>query len=351
MQIRKPAALLAAMTVAWSGAAAAVETKGALYGDLRISFDYTDDSSATPGPTYTVTDNNSAWGVKASTVKGGVTVFGNYERFINDDEPVVPGFPVELTRQAYLGVTSFCGTIKVGRHSTAYTEAGRKLDPFYNTAASGSGGLISAGSMFGGGNSHGTSTAFNADALGGAYVANHISYQSPTFWGLTGNAAFFAHETNDSDQDHDYGFGVEYAGSGKTAGLTGGLQYLDANGANGPTWGVGVTALRLYAGYAQERWGAGLSHEMLGQTIGPDQTFTMVSGWFGFRDDTRVAASWGAEDASVSDGGSLRVGLFHDLLDSFTLWAAVRSFGGSNIPDADVFTMGASYKFSLGFSQ
>jgi len=345
--MRKRAALIAAMTLAWAGAAAAVETKGALYGDLRLSFDYTDDASATPGPTYSVTDNNSAWGVKASTVKGGVTVFGGYERFISEDEPAVPGFPVELTRQAYLGITSFCGTIKLGRHSTAYADAGRKLDLFYNTAASGSGGLAAAGSIFGGGNSHGTSTAFNADTLGSAYVANHLSYESPAYRGVTGNAAFFTHETGDSNQDHDYGAGVEYAGDG----LTAGVQYLDANGANASTWGTDVTATRLYAGYAREGFGVGASYEMLDLSAGADDaTFTMLSAWYGLRDDTRLAASVGVEDASVGDGSSLRIGLFHDVLDSFTVWAAARHFGGSQLPDADVITFGASYKFSLGFS-
>jgi predicted porin len=349
--MRRFAATLAALAGTWMGAAGAVETKGALYGDLRISFDYADDDSGIAGPTYSVTDNNSAWGVKASTTKGGVTVFGGYERYISDDEPALPGFPVELTRESYLGITSFCGTVKLGRHRTAYADAGRKLDPFYNTAVSGAGGLAAAGSIFAGGNSHGTSTAFNGDAFGEAYVANHLSYQSPVYFGFTGNAAFFVHETNDANQDHDYGVGVEYAGSERTAGLTAGLQYLDANGANGATWGTGVEALRLYAGYAQERYGLGLSYEKLAVSVGNDATFLMLSGWYGFRDDTRIAASFGTEDESASAGTSVRIGLFHDLLDSFTVWAAARTYSGDAgaLPDADVFSLGASYKFSLGF--
>ena len=347
--IRSRAALLAAVTFAWAGAAGAVETKGALYGDLRVSLDATDDDSGTPGPTYSVTDNNSIWGVKASTVKGGVTVFGGYERFIDDDEPVLPGFPFEVTRQAYLGITSFCGTIKLGRHSTAYAEAGRKLDPFYNNAVSGSGGLADAGSILGGGNSHGTSTAFNADAFGSAYVANHLSYQSPVLWGLTGNAAFFVHETGDSDQDHDYGAGIEYGGYGVTAGL----QFIDANGANGPSWGTDVEAMRFYAGFSRERWGVGASWEQLDLSAGADdQSFLMLSSWYGLREDTRIAVSLGFEDNSASDGDSQRIGVFHDLLDSFTVWAAARRYNGNALatPDADVVSVGASYKFSLGFS-
>jgi hypothetical protein len=153
------AAIAAALT---GGVAPAAETRGALYGDVRMSLDYTDDRTAVPGPAYTVTDNQSIWGLKFSAARGGVTVFGGYERFIDADDPPV-GFPIELTRQAYLGMTSPCGTVKLGRHATAYSEAGRKLDPFYNTAVSGTSGVATAGSLFGGGNSHGTSTAFNGE--------------------------------------------------------------------------------------------------------------------------------------------------------------------------------------------
>ena len=47
----------------------------------------------------------------------------------------------------------------------------------------------------------------------------------------------------------------------------------------------------------------------------------------------------------------MRLGAFHDVLDSFTVWAAVLSFSiyVTGLPDSFVFTTGASYKFSLGF--
>ena len=346
--MRRCAPVLAAIAAAWTCAAGAVETKGALYGDLRISLDGTDDDTPAEGPTYTVTDNNSVWGVKASTVKGGVTVFGGYERYISDDEPVIPGFPIELTRESYLGMISFCGTIKAGRHATAYASAGRKLDPFFNTAVTGAGGMAGAGSIFGGGNSHGTSTAFNGDAFGEAYVANHLSYQSPVYAGFTGNAALFLHETNTGNQDHDYGAGVEYVGSG----FTGGLQYLDANGANAATWGVDVTATRLYGAYGQERFGVSASLEKIGFSTGADDaTYWMIAGWYGVREDTRIVASLGSESETATAGNSVRLGVFHDLMDAFTVWAAALSYAGDATaqPDSVVLTLGASYKFSLGF--
>jgi hypothetical protein len=342
-------ALAAIAAACMSGGALAAESRGALYGDLRLSLDYADDNSTASGPTYTVTDNNSVWGVKASTAQGGVTVFGAYERFIDSDDPST-GTPVEFTRQAYLGLTSFCGTVKFGRHSTAYADAGRKLDPFYNTAASGTGGVAAAGSIFGAGNSHGSSTRFNGDFLGEAIVADHIAYQTPVFLGLTANAAMFLDETGNADQDHDYGAGLEYAGGGFTAGA----QFLDANGANFATWGVDVEAMRAYAGYAGSRFGAGASWERLDMPTGTDNaSFLMVSAWYGVREDTRVAVSFGLENESGTEGDSLRAGVFHDVAENFTIWLAVRRYNervAAN-PDADVVTLGGSYKFNLGFTQ
>jgi predicted porin len=335
------AAIAAALT---GGVAPAAETRGALYGDVRMSLDYTDDRTAVPGPAYTVTDNQSIWGLKFSAARGGVTVFGGYERFIDADDPPV-GFPIELTRQAYLGMTSPCGTVKLGRHATAYSEAGRKLDPFYNTAVSGTSGVATAGSLFGGGNSHGTSTAFNGDAFGQAFVANHLAYRSPAFAGVSANVALFFDESGSADQDHDYGAGVEWSG----AGVTVGAQFIDANGAQDFTWGVNVEASRLYTGYAGDRYGVGVSWERLDLPGASRADFTLVSGWYGVRDDTRIAVWVGIVDVSLMLGDSLRIGIFHYVRADLRVWAAARRVNLPATGDADAVTIGASYKFSLGF--
>lgn len=335
---------IAALLVATaSGAAGATETRGALYADLRFSVDYAEDNSAATGPTYNFTDNNSIWGVKASTVRGGVTVFGAYERFIEADEATQP-FEV-VQREAYLGMRSFCGTVKAGRHVTAYADAGRKLDPFFNTAVAGASGVASGTSLFGGGNSHGSSSLFNADYFGNAFVSDHVSYESPAFMGVTANAAIFMDETNTAEQSHSYGGGAEFRG----AGLTAGAQFIDSN----MQWGANVEAARLYLGYAQARFGLGASVEKIDlPSPGANANYLMLSGWYGLRTDTRLAFSFGLEDESGTEGDSLRAGIFHDVLENFTVWAAARRYNervAAN-PDADVFTIGASYKFSLGFS-
>jgi hypothetical protein len=340
------AVIAAAAAVLTSGPVLAVDAKGSLYGDIRWSLDYTEDNDpATTGPTYTATDNNSNWGVKASTTQRGITVFGAYERFIDTDVSVI-----EFTRQAYAGVQGGFGTVKYGKHNTAYADAGRKLDPFYNTAASGIGGVANAGSVFGAGNSHGTSAEFNADFLGAAFVANHLSYDGPSFFGVTGNVAFFMDETNNADQDHNWGAGAEY----DNAGITAGVQFIDEN--NGTWLAVGSEALRAYGGYAASRFGAGVSYERHDLAAGAiDAEYVMVSGWFGVLPTTRIAASAGMENESGAEGTSVRLGVFHDVIDNFTVWAAALHFDEGEFAtdgnfDSDVVTLGASYKFDLGFS-
>ena len=117
-------------------------------------------------------------------------------RAIEGTVPLVgPNAPFQgMTYQALSEGVAY-GTLKFGRHPTAYAEAGRKLDPFYNTALTGAGGIADAGSMFRGGNSHGTATAFNADFVGNAISANQYSYQTPAYFGVSGNVAFIVDET------------------------------------------------------------------------------------------------------------------------------------------------------------
>lgn len=335
-------AAAAALMGSTAGLAGELDAKGSLYGDLRYSLDYSEDNSGTAGPTYNLTDNNSYWGVKASTTQGAVTVFGAYERFVDIDGQTV----VEFIRQGYVGVQSALGTVKYGQHATAYSEAGRKLDPFYNTTVTGIGGL-GLGSIFAAGNSHGTSAAFNGDFIGSAYVPSMVSYQTPAFAGVTVNAAWVNDETGTSDQDHTLGYGVEWNGMGITAGL----QMIDDN--NGTWLAADEEAARLYGGYAANRFGAGVSYERHDLTAGvTDAEFLMLSGWFGVMPGTRIAASYGQENESGAEGNSIRLGVFHDVIENFTVWAAARRYDEAVAanPDADVITLGASYKFDLGFS-
>lgn len=336
------AAAAAALMGSTAVLAAELDAKGSVYGDLRYSLNYSEDNSGTPGPTYDFVDNNSYWGVKASTTQGGITAFGAYERFLDMDANVL----LDLVRQSYVGLQTGLGTVKYGQHATAYAEAGRKLDPFYNTAVTGLGGL-GVGALLGAGNSHGTSAIFNGDFIGSAYINNHLAYQSPNFFGATVNVAMVNDETGTADQDHTWGYGVEWSGMGITAGL----QLIDDN--NGTWLTADEEAARLYGGYAANRFGAGVSYERVDFAGGvTDAEFLMVSGWFGVLPGTRLAASYGQENESGAEGNSIRLGVFHDVIQNFTVWAAALRYdeGEAGNPDSDVVTLGASYKFDLGFN-
>lgn len=336
------AAAAAALIGSTAVLAAELDAKGSIYGDLRYSLDYSEDNSGAAGPTYDFADNNSYWGVKASTTQGGITAFGAYERFLDMDANVL----LDLVRQSYVGVQTNLGTVKYGQHATAYAEAGRKLDPFYNTTVTGIGGL-GLGGILGAGNSHGTSAVFNSDFVGSAYINNHLAYQSPSLAGLTVNAALFNDETGNENQDHNFGAGVEWSGMG----LTAGAQFIDEN--NGTWLATDSEAMRVYGGYAATQFGAGVSYERFDNAAGAiDSDYLMVSGWFGVLPGTRLAASYGQENETGAEGNSIRLGVFHDVIQNFTIWAAALRYDEAEAsnPDADVVTLGASYKFDLGFN-
>ena len=171
----------------------AADGKGALYGDIRWSLDYADDKTAGVGPTYTATDNNSFWGVKGSMSQDGITAFGAYERFLDADENI----SVDIVRQAYAGLRTGLGTLKYGEFESDYYQAGRKVDLFYNTTVAGIGGASAGNFLLGGGNSHGQSPLNgdgNPGVFGGGFISggifnNQVAYTSPSFFGVTVNAA------------------------------------------------------------------------------------------------------------------------------------------------------------------
>lgn len=336
---------LAALAAAsMSNGAVAADASGALYGDIRWSLDYAEDNSALPGPSYNATDNNSFWGVKASVTEGSLTAFGAYERFLDNDAQ----FGVDLVRQSYAGLAAGWGTVTVGTFETAYARAGRKADPFYDTAASGIAG-VTAFAVLVPGSSHGSSAALNGNFVGGAISANQIAYASPAFAGITVNAALFIDDsTTGADQDHDFGGGVEF----NNAGISAGLQVLDVNSDGTNVLGMfpHEEAYRLHGGYSGERFGVHASFEKLDLVGASDADYRIVSGWFGVTPATRLAASVGQENESGAEGTSFRFGVFQNVIENLTIWAVARQYdeGRSANPDASVFSLGASYKFRIG---
>ena len=332
----------------------AADGKGALYGDIRWSLDYADDKTATVGPTYTATDNNSFWGVKGAMTQGGITAFGAYERFLDADENV----SVDIVRQAYAGLKcDVLGTLKYGEFESDYYQAGRKVDLFYNTTVAGIGGVSAGRLLLGAGNSHGQSFLNgngNPGVIGGGIFNNQVAYTSPSFFGVTVNAAAIIDEGVTSGvptQDHDYALGAEF----NQGGISFGVQAIDANSGN---LGLGPDedAVRVYGGFSAKNFGAHASAERLdfNNNGGADDQYYYASGWFGILPGTRLAASVGSENETGAEGDSVTLGVFHDVIENFTTWVAARRFDGKNQQGGivnDVVTIGASYKFDMGFGR
>jgi hypothetical protein len=348
------AGAIAAAAVCLSSGLSAAELKGSVYADLRYGLDYFENSGALGTPTDINFDNHgSYWGVKASAAQGGLTAFGAYERWLDADGII----GLDLVRQGYAGLMTEYGTVQFGTFATAYMESGRKLDPFYATAAAGVG---SPSATIAGGQSHGQSF-LSADspvgallgAGGGGFATNQLAYTAPNLFGATANVAVFFDDGAGENEQNDYAAGVEWAGMGITAGV----QYLDDNndGTVASNLGLGEDqeAVRLYGGYAAQRFGASVSAERLDLVGANDADFLMVSGWFGVLPGTRVAASAGMENETGTAGGaegqSFRVGVFHDVLDNFTTHVVYRNYNNTDDTAADdqVISLGASFKFEL----
>lgn len=323
----------------------AADGKGAVYGDIRWSLNHADAKRAPAS--YSATNNNSYWGIKGSVTEGELTAFGAYENTLNNDSGAA-----DTTRQGYFGLKSGTfGTLQYGQFATAYMESGRKLDPFANTAVAG---VTGVGAF----NSHGLS-GLTAETFRAGFVNNQVAYTTPSFGGLTVNAAFFLDESTSGappvqDKDHDYGGGAEFNHSG----ITVGVQALDINSgaANFSVPVGGVEVVRAYGGLNTGRFGANVSVEKA-SIPGPDADYVFASAWFGVTPATRIAAAAGFENESGAEGTSVSLGVFHNVMKNFTGWVAARRFDGSGNPSTggssgvvnDVITMGASYKFNLGF--
>jgi hypothetical protein len=135
LKMSRPLAASVALALLGSAPGAlAAEAKGSIYADVRWSVDWAEDNGPNLGPGTSATNNNSYYGIKASTSEGAWTAFGGYERsLLNDNKPTsssgVAGI-LDFVRQGYAGMASPLGTLKYGQFATAYQQAGKKLDPF-----------------------------------------------------------------------------------------------------------------------------------------------------------------------------------------------------------------------------
>lgn len=343
-----------------------LDAKGSVYGDLRYALDFSDSNAQDNGLGATaqdtdLRDNNSYAGIKASVGEGELKAFAVYNVNLAND------VSAETTREGYFGVITGFGTITAGDQFTAYMMSAHNQDPFRNTSlASTNGAVPDLASALG---SYGQSV-LTAELLGGGLQANQVTYTSPSFAGVTVNAAWFIDEQADGttgaqQESHDYGLGAAF----NMGPINAGVQYLQINdevgtGTLAALNGTGDgSATRVHASFAQPRFGVGVSLERLDeQGLGVlDQEYAFLSAWFGVTGNTRLAALAGMTNETGFEGTGVSLGVFHTVFENFTVWAGgsqhdrkvdtVNSgFAQVNSNDTYVVALGASYKFDLGFS-
>ena len=386
------AAISAAAAVLCSTGAYAVDAKGSVYGDIRYGLDYSDSSGPVSngndvGADTDLRDLNSVLGVKAAGGAGDVSVFGVFEMYIGAEYGSI--LSLDSTRQLFAGVNTPVGTISYGRMFTDYAKVGLAMDPFHNTSlASGFGGTAGSTQLlpalgaptF---NSFGLSPFMHGELptvslVGAGVQASQLAYVTPSFGGVTVNGAVFFDRADDSqtngEESHDYAAGLAWRGMGINAGVqfvqmndeVGQGTFLAAGGTNGSGNGD-ATATRVHGGYAGANFGVNASWERIDlQGLGAqDEDYMFVSGWFGVASGTRIAASYGMANETLDpasgasgEGTGTTVGVFHDVLENFTVHAGVSMFdlkdsvqsGTDAADDTYIAAVGASYKFDLGFT-
>lgn len=359
------AAAAAALMGSTAVMAGELDAKGSVYGDVRYGFTYVNDDGFTTAEDD-LGDNGSFFGIKASTTVGDITAFGVYERVMDTDDCVNPvtGSGTSSTsfcqgngdyvRQAFGGIRTALGTVTYGHQETQYSQMARRFDPFFNTGVSGS---LGVGVFPGFGASHGGSV-MSAPTFTLGQTNNQLNYISPEIAGVTANLAYFSNEDAGATEDPDMGIGVDFS----MAGLKAGVQHLrirSTMASTTPNFAVnagGETDLTaISVGYAQNRFGAGLLAERFDDRTNPalDGETLQLSGWFGVVQGTRIALAAGMTNEYFTEGRSVTVGVFHDVIDNFTAHVAATRLEGdadSGTPDAEAITLGASYKFDLGFN-
>lgn len=172
-------------------------------------------------------NNASRIGLTAKIAEAGVTGFARYERgmdIYNPDSDFAGGLSgsdslgEDFVREFYAGIESDYGSVTLGRFRAAYARAGQRVDPFYDTSIAGFSGT--AGTLAGQGANYGLSNLTNG------FSDRVVEVKSGDYGGLVINANAYVDDT--TNNDHDYGAGVSYAGElRRDMPFEASLQYLE----------------------------------------------------------------------------------------------------------------------------
>lgn len=265
-----------------------------------------------------------------------------FERFNESVPNVVPG---DREREFFGGVSSPYGTLGYGRQSSFYKQAGRDLDPFYDTSVVGFNGLFAAeGASYGLSN---LSNGFNEET---------VAYASPSIDGFSVRLSYFMDAAPGTDED--YGIGLRYAPEGGA--VTAGVEYLDSDGGDA-VFGVGkrvpYDTFRVYGSY---RWAAlalGASFEQVDvENEADERNYMLISATYKLMDKLTLASTFGylknvvpnaAANPDGIDGEGLTVGAFYEVMPRLTTYVAARAVRLDSDADTETYALGLSYDFEF----
>lgn len=340
----RPSLLAAPLMIVLPSSALAIEYQASANALLAYSGSHYESDLA--GDDSNGHSNGSYAGVSLAAVQDAYRAFFIYqhgfERFNESIPNVMPG---DREREFFGGISTPYGTLGYGRQSSFYKQAGRDLDPFFDTSVVGFNGVFAAE-----GASYGLSNLTNA------FNDQTLAYASPAYEGLRLRLSYFMDQASGTDED--YGLGLRYAPIDGP--LVAGVEYLDSDGGDA-VFGVGkriaFDALRVYGSL---RWSAltlGVSYERVDVDNEADaRNYSILKASYQLQPRLTLAAAFGylkdvvpnaAANADGIDGEGLTVGAFYELMPRLTAYAAARGVRPDSGADTETYAVGLSYDLSF----
>ncbi len=340
--------VLFAMCTTLATPAMAVETDFDLYGVFAYSLSQYESDAA--GDDFDAENNGSFLGLSVSGEERGITAFAVYERgFDRFNSASTNSESEDFVRQFYGGLSGRYGVLSYGRKSTTYKQAGRKLDPFYDSS------IVGFNAQFANeGASYGLSNLTNA------FASNTVEYQAPEWHGFSAHGALYINDNGEAqgNDDDDYGLGLAYEDHERGFGL--GVEYLDSNGGD-VVFGVGklveFEATRLYGVYGYKALTVGASYEHVDISDESDpRGYGIISASYQLLPDIVLALTYGHLQDVVPNavanpdginGDGISIGAFYDIISGLKAYVAARTIDLDSGNEVQTYAVGFSYEFAL----
>ncbi len=323
-----------------------------LYGEAKVSVDYTD-NARDPDAYWDVVNNGSKLGIRGSEDLGGsLSAFYQYEFSVDMTE----GGNFEGLNQKFVGLKGGFGAVTLGTQDTPYWKILNITD------------IFNSGKMFNGTVYLGSGLTEETNDNGAlSTLANSVDYQTPIFNGFSAEALLVMDGRVNTPQGFSDGVDIwninfKYSQGPYFAGLT----YISLDGESevniGPNstanldldnWGLGlgyktdqwlVGAIYQQGDFADVNFARHVSVDGLPLATGDDAKSWMLVGQYTFGNST-VRAAYGQTDTGINGEDTIdnyRLGYQYNFSKRTLLWAEYLG------RDADTLLYGDQNVVSLG---